>query len=130
MPEEMCQEHLGRCRERVHIWGKINRVDFGASKEPTMLSSSESLGESCKLSGCTIDVASRMQSAVDQVLSKIRLEITAIWRTRDYYTIGELILQSQIHIYELIEISMGAYYHATPGLPQKAKMIIIDSSAT
>ena len=30
LPASVCQEQLGRCQARVHIWGKTNRVSFSA----------------------------------------------------------------------------------------------------
>ena len=80
-----------------------------------LLHPSESLGESFKLLGCMVDVDLRMHSAVDQVLSKIRPKITAILRTRGYYTTAELVLQFKTHIWGLIETNMGGYFHAASG---------------
>ena len=56
-----------------------------------------------------MDVDLRMHSAVEQVLSKIRPKVTAILRTRQYYSVENLILQFKVQIWELIEAKMGKY---------------------
>jgi hypothetical protein len=120
MPATTCQVQLEQCKERVHAWGKANRVSFDASKEHmVLLHPSESLGESFKLLGCIVDVNLRMQSAVEQVLSKIRPKVTAILRTRGYYITAELILQFKTHIWGLIEGNIGGYSHAAASLLEK-----------
>jgi len=120
LPAHVCQEQLERCRKRVHSWGKANRVSFDALKEHMIiLHPSESMGEPFKLLGCMVDVNLRMQSAVEQVLSKIRPKVTAILRTRGYYTTQELILQFKTHVWGLIETNMAGYSHAAPSLLEK-----------
>ena len=84
-----------------------------------LLHPSESLGESFKLLGCIVDVNLRMQSAVEQVLSRIRPKVTTILRTRGYYSTAELILQFKTHIWGLIEGNMGVYSHAASSLLEK-----------
>ena len=66
-----------------------------------------------------IDVDLRMHSAVDQVLGKIRPKITAILRTRGYYSTPDLILQFKTHIWGLIEVNIGGYFHAAASLLDK-----------
>ena len=117
---ENCQAELTRCRNKVHAWGRVNRVSFDASKEHTIiLHPTQSHGQAFKLLGCMMDVNLRLYSAVDQVLSKIRPKVTAILRTRGYYDIPNLILQFKIHIWSLIEGNMGGYFHAAPSLLKK-----------
>ena len=84
-----------------------------------LLHPSESLGDAFKLLGCMVDVNMRMQSAVEQVLSKMRPKITAILRTRSYYSTADLILQFKTHIWGVIEVNMGGYFHAAPSLLEK-----------
>ena len=59
-----------------------------------------------------IDVDLRIGSCIDQFLSKIRPKITAISRTRRYYSVPDLISQFKTHIWELIEMNIGDYIHA------------------
>ena len=66
-----------------------------------------------------IDVDLRMHSAIDQILGKIRPKITAILRTRGYYSTAELVLQFKTHIWGLMEMSIGGFFHAAPTLLMK-----------
>jgi len=119
-PLANCQAELTRCRNKVHTWGRTNRVSFDASKEHMIiLHPSECHGEAFKLLGCMMDINLRMHSAIDQVLSKIRPKITAILRTRGYYATPDLILQFKTHIWSLIEGNMGGYFHAAASLLEK-----------
>jgi hypothetical protein len=116
-PLAECQESMDRCKDRVHRWGRVNRVTFDAAKEHfIVLHPSESHGETFKLLGCLVDVDLRMLSAVEQVLSKIRPKITAILRTRPYYEVPDLIYQFKTQIWGLIETNMAGYFHAVPSL--------------
>ena len=119
-PLAECQEQLALCKTRVHNWGRINRVSFDAFKEHMIiLHPSESYGDSFKLLGCMIDVDLRMHSAIDQVLVKIRPKITAILRTRGYYSTADLILQFKTHIWGFIEVDIDGYFHAAASLLTK-----------
>ena len=117
---EECQAKLERCKTQVHKWGRMNRVSFDPKKEHVMiLHPSESFGEPFKLLGCMVDVDLRMHSAVEQVLGKIRPKITAILRTQGYYSIADLIVQFKTHIWGLIEMNIGGYFHAAASLLAK-----------
>ena len=119
-PLDKCKDILNQCKNKVHKWGGTNRVSFDATKEHMIvMHPSENHGCSYKLLGCMIDVDLRMHSAVEQVLSKIRPKITAILRTRAYYDIPDLILQFKTHIWSLIEVNIGGYFHAAPSLLDK-----------
>ena len=116
-PLQECKDVMVKCRDSVHKWGKTNRVSFDATKEHIMvIHPSESYGDTFKLLGCPMDVDLRMHSAVEQVLSKIRPKITAILRTRQYYSLENLILQFKTQIWGLIETNMGGYFHAASSL--------------
>ena len=92
-------------------------MSFDAAKEHTViLHPSEFHGDSFKLLGCIVDVDLRMHSAVEQVLSTIRPKVTAILRTRGYYTTAELIVQFKTHNWGVIEVNIGGYFHATSSL--------------
>ena len=76
-------------------------------------------GEPFKLLGCLIDLDLRMHSCIDQLLGKIRPKSVAILSTRAYYATAELINQYKSHIWGLVEIPTGAYFHAASGLLDK-----------
>ena len=85
-------QSLDDCRQRVHAWGKVNRVIFDAAKEHlVVIHPRDSHGEPFKLLGLMVDLDLRMHSAIDQLLAKIRPKSTAILRTRAYYNNDELI---------------------------------------
>jgi len=107
------QATLEKCRGNVHRWGKLNRVSFDASKEHlVILHPSQYHGDAFKLLGCMVDTDLRMESCIEQLLSKICPKITAILRTRAYYSVPDLVTQFKTHIWGLIEVNMGAYFHA------------------
>ena len=64
-----------------------------------------------------------MHTAIDQLLSKIRAKSTAILRTRAYYTTPELIHQYKIHIWGLVEVHCGGYFHAASSLLDKIAQV-------
>jgi len=66
-----------------------------------------------------MDTDLRMHSAIDEFMSKIRPKITAILRTRAYYSTRDLIGQFKTHIWGLIEAHNGGYFHATSSLLEK-----------
>ena len=119
-PLEECKEAMAKCKESVHKWGEMNRVTFDAGKEHVIIiHPTLSHGDTFKLLGCPMDVDLRMHSAVEQVLSKIRPKVTAILRTRQYYSMENLILQFKTQIWGLIEANMGGYFHAASSLLDK-----------
>ena len=87
-PLTQIQSELEQCRGRVHTWGRKNRVGFDASKEHILvLHPTSSHGAAFKLLGLMTDPDLRMHSAIDQLLSRIRPKVTAILRTRAYYSV-------------------------------------------
>jgi hypothetical protein len=111
---------LEKCRTRVHKWGEANRVIFDASKEHhVILHPSLNHGPAFKLLGCMVDTDLRMHSCVEQVLSQIRPKITAILRTRGFYTTPELFKQFKTHIWGLMEMHSGGFFHAATSLLEK-----------
>ena len=108
------QDTLQQCRERVHKWGKTNRVSFDPAKEHlVVLHPSAYHGAAFKLLGCMVDTDLAMESAIDQLIAKIRPKITAILRTRAYFSIADFITQFKTHIWGLMEANMGGIFHAT-----------------
>ena len=123
-PLDECTSKLSECRRQVHNWGRANRVSFDAGKEHlVILHPSEWHGEAFKLLGCMIDLDLRMQTCIDQLLNKIRPKSTAILRTRAYYNVPELINQYKAHVWGLVEMYSGAYFHASVSLLDKIDQV-------
>ena len=59
-----------------------------------------------------VDTDLRMETCLELLLSKIRPKITAILRTRAYYSTPDLVTQFKTHIWGLIEANIGGYFHA------------------
>ena len=73
-----------------------------------------------------VDLDLRMQTAIDQLLSKIRSKSTAILRTRGYYSTADLITQYKTHIWGLVEINCGGHFHAARSLLDKVGQVQIN----
>ena len=92
--DEAVLSTVRRNRERVHKWGRVNRVIFDPSKEhEVILHPIFGSGEPFKLLGCLIDCKLIMNQAIDKILAQIRPKVAAILRTRRYYNTAELIDQ-------------------------------------
>ena len=105
---------LSKCRQRVHDWGKANRVTFDANKEHlVVLHPTKHHGEAFKLLGCMMHPDLRMHTCVDQLLNKIRPKSTAILRTRAHYSTAGLLNQLMTHLWGLVECHCGAYFHTS-----------------
>ena len=108
---------MGVCRERVHKWGRVNRVSFDAGKEHiVILHPIHGQGDPFKLLGCTIDCKLVMQKALEKILAQMRPKIKAILRMRQYYDVKELISQFKTHIWGLMETHNGAIFHASSSI--------------
>ena len=60
---------MEKCREKVHKWGRINRVSFDAGKEHIIiLHPIHGEGDPFKLLGCLVDCKLVMQQAVESLL--------------------------------------------------------------
>ena len=62
------------------------------------------------------DTDLRMQTAVDQLMTKINPKITAILRARGYYSVPQLIVQFKTHIWGLMEANTGGILHPPSSL--------------
>ena len=123
-PIEELTNDLAECRTRVHAWGRANRVTFDPAKEYlAVLHPSEFHGEPFRLLGLMIDLDLRMNTAIDQLLSKIRPKSTAILRTRGYYSVPELLNQYKTHVWCLVELHSGGYFHAATSLLDKVDQV-------
>ena len=108
---------MGVCRERVHKWGRVNRVSFDAGKEHiVILHPIHGQGDPFKLLGCTIDCKLVMQKALEKILAQMRPKIKAILRMRQYYDVKELISQFKTHIWGIMETHNGAIFHASSSI--------------
>ena len=88
MPTDNILDKLSKCREKVHGWGRTNRLKFDAKKEHLAIIHPDANvlhGDGFRLLGCFMDLDLRMRTAVDQLLAKIRPKSKAILRTRGYY---------------------------------------------
>ena len=95
-------------------------MTFDAAKEHlVVLHPSLNHGESFKLLGCMMDTDLRMHTAIEQMLSKVRPKITAILRTRAYYSLPQLVTQFKTHIWGLMEAHSGGIFHACTTLLAK-----------
>ena len=114
------QNTLQKCRDEVHKWGRTNRVSFDPSKEHlVVLHPVANHGACFKFLGCMVDTDLRMLTAIDQLLTRIRPKITAILRTRAYYSVPQLITQFKTHIWGLMEANSGGIFHAATHLLAK-----------
>jgi len=66
-----------------------------------------------------VDTDLMMHSAIDQLLTKIRPKVTAILRTRAYYSVPQLLTQFKTHIWGWMEANMGGIFHAATYLLAK-----------
>ena len=90
---------LGICRERVHKWGRLNRVAFDATKEHlAILHPYPGEGDDFKLLGCMFDCKLTMRQAIERIMSQVRPKILAILRTNN-------IIRSKISLDSLRPIS-------------------------
>jgi hypothetical protein len=118
------QSDLEKCKTRTHKWGRMNRVSFDAQKEHiVILHPSKGHGDPFKMLGCMMDTDLRMHSAIEQMLAKVRPKVTAILRTRAYYSISDLITQFKTQIWGLMEAHSGGLFHAAISLLQKIDQV-------
>ena len=112
--------HMHVCRERVHKWGRSNRVAFDPAKEHVVvIHPINGEGDPFKLLGCTVDSKLIMHQAIDKILSQMRPKIVVILRTKPYYSVKELIGQFKTHVWGIMETHNGAIFHASSYLLQK-----------
>ena len=126
MPTDNILDKLSKCREKVHGWGRTNRVKFDAKKEHLAIIHPDANvlhGDGFRLLGCFMDLDLRMRTAVDQLLAKIRPKSKAILRTRGYYSVPELLQQYKTHIWGLVECNAGAFFHVVSSLLLKIAQV-------
>ena len=108
------------CREKVHSWGRINRVAFDPSKEhQVVIHPIHGEGESFKLLGCMVDCKLLMHDAVENILSQMRPKMQAILRTKPHYSSEALLGQFRTHVWGIMETHSGGIFHACDSLLHK-----------
>ena len=120
VPGEDIMSRMQKCRERVHSWGRTNRVAFDPSKEhQVILHSIFGKGEPFKLLGCMIDCKLLMHEAIDKIISQMRPKMQAIIRTKLHYNAQDLLSQFKTHVWSIMETHNGGIFHASSSLLQK-----------
>ena len=108
------------CRNRVHAWGRVNRVAFDPTKEHVViLHPIRGEGDPFKLLGCLVDCKLVMDQAIDKILSQVRPKRQSILRTKPHYCVTDLINQFKSHVWSLMEYHSGAIFHASDSLLER-----------
>ena len=77
-PNEEIKRTMGVCRDRVHKWGRANRVSFDPAKEHlVVIHPVHGEGEAFKLLGCMMDCKLLMNQAVEKFFRRYALRL---WR--------------------------------------------------
>ena len=114
IPNEELKRDMAVCRARVHKWGRTNRVTFDAGREHlVILHPTLGEGDPFKLLGCVMDCNLHMRQAIDKILGQVRPKMTAILRMKPHYDTRALINQFKTHLWGILEIHNGAFFHAT-----------------
>ena len=104
---------LGRCQTEVHRWGQANGVSCEPSKESMhVLSHTHHYGSSFKLLGVLFDVQLTMGEAVAECASEAHWRLSAILRTRRFFSLVDLILQCKSQVLSYLEYRTCAVSHA------------------
>ena len=110
---EDVQAAMAQCQTSAHHWGARNKVCFEASKEHfAVLHHVYGEGDSFRLLGPMFDAKLLMHDAVDRIIAKTRPKLTALLKSRRYFTTHEMVRQFKTHILPMLESNTGAIYHA------------------
>ena len=124
VPNSECLKVSHVCRDRVHKWGRANRVAFDPGKEhAVILHPQMAEGDPFKLLGLLVDCKLTMLPAVEKILSQIRPKVKAILKTKRYYEVKELIAQFKTHIWGVMECHSGGLFHASDTALQKLDQV-------
>ena len=108
------------CRNRVHAWGRVNRVAFDPTKEHVVILHPIRVeGDPFKLLGCLVDCKLVMDQAIDKILSQVRPKRQSILRTKPHYCVTDLVNQFKSHVWSLMEYHSGAIFHASDSLLER-----------
>ena len=106
-------EQLTRVQEEVHKWGSANGVTFEGTKESFhVLSHIHHHGNSFRVLGVTVDTQLTMSEAIEECAQESHWRLTAILRTRRYFSLVDLILQYKSQVLSYLEYRTAAVSHA------------------
>ena len=115
---------MASTRTEVHKWGKRNRVMFDPSKEHVVIIHPlHGEGDDFKFLGVLFDVRLSMDTAVEQILNRIRPKIKALLRTRCFYSAADMLNQFKTHIWRLVEYQNGVICHASASVLARLERI-------
>ena len=101
------------CQAEVHKWGRANRVTFDASKESFhVISRVHPYGDNFKLLGISFDAKLLMHDAVHQCAVEASWRLTALLRTRRFYSFHELVSLYKSQVLSFIEFRTAGLAHA------------------
>ena len=110
---EDIRKDLQACQAAVHSWGECNQVIFDKAKEEfCIIHGDDGEGEDFRALGTWMDTSLRMETNIGKMISKARPKVTAILRSRRFYSTIEMIMQYKSHVLSLLELNTGGFYHA------------------
>lgn len=105
---------------QIHLWGSSNRVEFDNQKEHfVILHPIFGLASLFKLLGCIIDAKLTMRDCVHDLVNRTKYKVTAILRTRPFYSVNDLIIQYKSYILSILESFNACIFHASTTLLAK-----------
>ena len=72
----------------------------------------EGEGEEFRSLGSWIDTSLRMEANIQKILGKTRPKVTALLRTKRFYSTRDMVHQFKTHVLCHLELNTGAFYHA------------------
>ena len=112
--DQIILQNLERTQTRVHKWGKLNRVQFEATKEHMhIIHPLLHDGSVFRLLGILFDAGLNMQEDISSITQRCAPKIRVILRTKRFYNNKDLINQFSTHIWSFIEHHTSGIYHAT-----------------
>ena len=104
---------LSRVQDEVHKWGAANGVTFEASKESFhILSRVHHFGESFRVLGVTFDTQLIMSEAIGECAQECHWRLSALLRTRRYFSVVDLVLQYKSQVLSYLEYRTAVVSHA------------------
>ena len=94
-------------------WGAANCVTFDSGKESFhILSHDDSFGNSFRLLGVTFDLQLRMDTAVHECCTEAHWRLSALLRSRRFFSRGDLVVHYKSQILSYVEYRTCAITHA------------------
>ena len=112
---EQVKLDMADCQQVVHLWGTTNGVALDPMKESFFMVLHHVSGEGpvFKLLGAVFDAKLVMEAAVTAIVRKAGPKLTALLRTKPYYSTGDMMQAYKSHVLCLLEGATGAVYHAS-----------------